>query len=172
MLASRPRQISFRTIAWVFLPFICLVLAGVGLFNAYTETRESAMILIRGQAVESSIALVRGQTRDTPARSGSGDRWMLEVTYRYEVDGKPYESSRIGIEPIFAPYKEAVPPSWMQEQEAKYAEGQGIEVWVSPSDPSFSALVKAKNTWQWPLAISVVVGLIFIWIMRITNRND
>ena len=164
------RTVTWRTIAYIFLPIVFLTLGGVGTYNAANEWRESRFVLIEGESLGSAIVLVRGRTRDTTARSGAGDRWMLKVNYRYTVDGTVYESDRMGLQQYFALAETRTPPQWLQALEQSYAEGNTIDVWVSPNTPERSALVRAKGTWILPLSAAVVALFLFWLTLRGRHR--
>ena len=163
---KRGTRITWRTIPYVFLPFICLTLGGVGIYNALQEFQERSYVSVEGVSLGAEILLVRERTRDTTARSGSGDRWLLEVTYRYEVDGNIYESSRYGLKDIFVPAEDMNPPASIKDLAAQYAAGQAIDVWVSPNVPANNpALVRTQGTWIAPISIALVslAALLAIW---------
>ena len=169
---ARPaRRITWRVIPYVFLPIIFVTLGGVGIYNAAQELRERSYISVAGESVEADIVLVRERTRDTPARSGSGNRWLLDVTYRYEIDGRSYENNRIGLREFFAPAEDMNPPAWLNDLAAQYATGQKIDVWVSPDNPTNSALVRTTGTWIAPILIALASFAAFLLIWKSTGRR-
>lgn len=106
--------------------------------------------------------------------SSDGSTYEIQARYRYQVAGKGYESTRVGLDPRGGSDNiDDWHRQWVARLQAAQASGQSITVWVDPGDPSQS-LIDPSIRWslqifRLPFALVFTgVGLTAAWIFMRT----
>lgn len=86
--------------------------------------------------------------------------WQVDARYRYEVAGKAYEGTRVGLDPTpgadnLGDWHER----WHAKLQAAQSRGDSITIWVNPRQPSQS-LIDPQPRWQL-LAFRLPFALVF-----------
>jgi len=82
-----------------------------------------------------------GQINKADIGYGSKPKFRFDITYQYQVNGKSFESSRIGFGFKGSDKKESV-----DQIINRYPVGQKVTVYFDKSNPSFSVLEPERNS--------------------------
>lgn len=111
---------------------ICgILLIALTLFNISIGLRSKKWPLANGVVIESFV-----QKREPKNISKTNTRYHPFVFYKYEIDGKEYESSRLGTF-LMASKNEVVAKNIV----SRFSTGESVEVYYSPFYPKLSALI-------------------------------
>lgn len=102
-------------------------------------------------------------------RGSEGPTYEAQTRYRYQVAGKDYESTRVGLDALSnSDNIDDWHRQWVGRLQTAQAAGQRITVWVNPDDPSQS-LIDRSVRWslqifRLPFALVFTgVGLVAAW---------
>lgn len=132
-----------RRVLGIGLLIVVVAFAGAVLLLVFVVRRfalQAVQEKIReAQAWPSTEGLVRAsEVRDEGGENG----WRAHVPYRYEVDGRVYESSRIAVAVEYG--REGLPAH--QELAARFPVGAQVTVYYNPQNPADAALIKGGPT--------------------------
>jgi len=119
----------------------------------------------RWPSVEGEIA----STRLVRRRSGDDSSVDSEyISYRYEVDNRPYRNDRVRFGPVIAP--RSILPGTDPEPKApystaalarRYPQGMRVRVYYNPRNPADSVLYRTPSFEVW---VILGAGLLFAWV--------
>ena len=116
--------------------------------------------------VEGEIASTRLVRRESGDHTTSIDSEY--VSYRYEVDDRPYRNDRVRFGPVIAP--RSILPGTDPEPNAPYAsaalaqrypQGKRVRVYYNPRNPADSVLYRTPSFEVW---VILGAGLLFGWV--------
>lgn len=110
-----------------------------GAVSSYFQQLKAHQIFVPVSAV---VIDAKVETRGSPA-STHGASFYPRVIYRYEVDGRAYESSRYFFAGLgWADHSSA------QAQIERFSKGAAVQAYVDPENPSESVLERSKPSAQ------------------------
>ena len=134
-----------------FLSGVALLFYGVGLVR-------DARACARWPTVQGRVLSAEAQVVN---RQKDKSTYAPNVSYRYEVDGKEYESSRLTIVP-----RNYSSRQWVNEILASYPVGGTVRVFYDPKDPGNCLLVTATtgSEWAYPIGGVLMIGVGFLFL--------
>ena len=97
-----------------------------------------------GRIIESKIEKVwKYPEMTTNTASGAQEKWLLNISFRYEIDGKEYVSNEIDRNTqMYADIRSEDPPQYMKSLVEKYLKGNDVMIWVNPQKNELASLIK------------------------------
>ena len=142
---------------------------GLGGYHAglkpLARTLDTALQVRGWQPVQAEVLSAELKTH----HSSDGATYEVQARYRYQVAGKAYEGTRVGLDARGnSDNIDDWPRQWAGRLQSAQARGQGITVLVNPHDPSQSLI---DPTIRWSLQIFripfalvfTLVGLVAAW---------
>ena len=134
------RLIMVRIFPW----FIVLVGVGaiyLGFISVQKAMQSTDWPSVKGKVVESGIRTEKGPSS---SKTGSRDSYHANVIYEYDVIGKVYTGRKVG----FGEYgrEDEVHATKISE---KYPEGEAVDVYYDPDQPSDSVLEPGSHGLPW-----------------------
>jgi len=143
-----------------------------------------ALGLFCGAVVVRFLAKVRAarawrSTTGTITKSGVQSKWRvtgilnysliheLQVEYGYEVDGCAYTGRNVTFGTVSSSLRR-----WEERKAARYAVGQGVEVWYDPDKPSDSVLDRRFGALYLTLPLLLGIGLLILGILTLAGVID
>jgi len=155
--ADSARKQGVIIFLFVLVGVFLLLMAARGYAINQIDARSESWPAATGEVLNASVAPVTRQTLHV--RENSLRRtitvYTCRVRYRYDVDGRQYESTRLMASgrPIDHRTNEQA-ERWM----ASYTPGSSISVYYDPSNPSMSTLVRGSAPGAWRNLIGFGVG--------------
>ena len=102
---------------------------------------------VPGKIIESKIEKIwKNPEMTTNTASGAQEKWFLNISFRYEVDGKEYVSNEIGRNTqMYADIRSEDPPQYMKSLVEKYLKGSDVMIWINPQKNELAYLKKERN---------------------------
>ena len=129
------------------------------------HTLQTALQVRGWHPVQAEVLSVQLKTH----RGSEGPTYEVQTRYRYQVAGKDYESTRVGLDTLGnSDNIDDWHRQWVGRLQTAQAAGQGITIWVNPDDPSQS-LIDRSVRWslqifRLPFALVFTgVGLVAAW---------
>ena len=124
-----------------FLASVLAILAHFGDEQMKNYTR------VPGKIIESKIEKIwKNPEMTTNTASGAQEKWLLNISFRYEVDGKEYVSNEIGRNTqMYADIRSEDPPQYMKSLVEKYLKGNDVMIWVNPQKNELAYLIKERK---------------------------
>jgi len=153
-LSAKRKRWGGRSGAVLILGVIgaCFVLAGSLLsYRAFVESRYIEVI---GRSLAAEL---REEATRLSGSSTTSRHWKLFVTYEYWVGGEHFTSDRVASRRPSLNTSSGQPPSPdLQAMLKLYEPGKDIKVYVSPTHPEQSILIKAAFGGFWLLLVGTV----------------
>jgi len=109
---------------------------------------------IKGRILSSSIAVIQSSNE-----GGQTVTYQPKIKYAYEYEGKEYTSKKVGYLLAQGGQKSA------QKLTGKFSEGKNVDVFIDPSKPSRSVLIRGIPAFGAVVAIGIPFFLYFIGML-------
>lgn len=126
----------------------------------------------RWQPVQAEVLSAELRREARRSGSGTGPAFEVQARYRYAVDGKPHEGTRVGLDP--AGHGESMDfdgwqRRWLAQLQGARTSGHTVTAWVNPVNPSQSLIDPAirwrLQLFRLPFALVFTgVGLVAAWV--------
>lgn len=154
----------------LIISIICLVLVPIifqiRVYKYQKALRRTQLPAIKGTVISTKVEIERHEHEDQNGYRSTDYTYKPIITYRYEVNGRPYQNTRYSTmsEPLFNNQSDA--DIFLK----RYEDGEEISVFYDPNKPSISFLsteIKEKriNLSTWILMFSfLVLSIIFMFM--------
>ena len=115
---------------------------------------------VPGKIIESKIEKIwKSPEMTTNTASGAQEKWLLNISFRYEVDGKEYVSNEIGRNTQkYVSVDNEDPPPYMKSLIKKFQKNKDVTIWVNPKNEEMSYLLNESSFYRF-FYISLALGL-------------
>lgn len=146
----------------IVISLILLLLVGIGVLMMIHSIRSLLRVYASSEWPEVPATIESARLKENAGKKKhSAQRWRVEATYQYFVNGREFTGTRVGINYIPSSNREA------HQAILDQLKSNDVTARYDPKDPGFSILVPGRPgmSW-WFLVFSMIwVGFQILWLV-------